>query len=125
MNDNQQIPEQNKKKLFVGNLPFSLTEDEMRDIFSEFGEIVSVNLITDKFSGRPKGFGFVEYTTEEAAQAAVESLDGKEVNGRNIVVNIAMPPKPRSDRGDRGGFKPRGGRDFNRGNRGGYRNDDR
>lgn len=124
MNDVQSNGEVNNKKLFVGNLPFSFTEDDMRNMFSEYGELVSVNLITDKFSGRSKGFGFVEYTTEEAATAAVEALNGQDLQGRDMVVNVARPPRPREDRGgDRGGYKPRGGRDFSRGgDRGGYRN---
>lgn len=128
MNDNFQPEEVNNKKLFVGNLPFSTTEDDLREIFAQYGELVNVSLLTDKFSGRSKGFGFVEYTTEEAAQAAIEALHGSDLNGRDMVVNVA---KPRAPREDRGGFKPRRfdnnrGGGYNRGgdrggNRGGYR----
>lgn len=123
MNDNFQPEEVNNKKLFVGNLPFSTTEDDLREIFSQYGELVSVSLLTDKFSGRSKGFGFVEYTTEEAAQAAIEALHGSDLNGRDMVVNVA---KPRAPREDRGGFKPRRfdnnrGGGYNRGGRGGDR----
>lgn len=123
MNDNFQPEEVNNKKLFVGNLPFSTTEEDLREIFTQYGELVSVSLLTDKFSGRSKGFGFVEFTTEEAAQAAVEALHGSDLNGRDMVVNIA---KPRVPRDDRGGFKPRRF-DNNRGgySRGGSRGGDR
>ncbi len=99
------------KKLFVGNVPYNVTEDQLKEVFSEAGEVESVAIITDKMTGRPRGFVFVEMTTEEGAQKAIETLDGKEVDGRALNVNEA---KPREDRpaGDRGGF---GGRD-----RGGY-----
>ncbi len=118
MNDNFQPEEVNNKKLFVGNLPFSTTEEDLREMFSQFGELVNVSLLTDKFSGRSKGFGFVEYTTEEAALAAVEALHGSDLSGRDMVVNIA---KPRVPRDDRGGFKPRRFDNNNRGgDRGGY-----
>lgn len=112
MNDMNQAEGQNNKKLFVGNLPFSITLDEMRELFAPYGEIADATIISDKFSGRPKGFGFVEYTTEEAAQAAVEAFAaGVSFGGRDIVANIARPKAPREDRGGYGG----GG-----GSRGGY-----
>lgn len=124
MNDNIQTEEVNNKKLFVGNLPFTVTQEELTEMFAQYGELVNVSLLTDKFSGRSKGFGFVEYTTEEAAQAAIEALHGSDLNGRDMVVNIA---KPRAPREDRGGFKPRSydnrggyGRDNRGGDRGGY-----
>jgi RNA recognition motif-containing protein len=79
------------KKLFIGNLSFSLTEDQLKEIFAPFGEIVSFNLVMDKFSGRSKGFGFVEYDNEESAQKALQSLDGSEQDGRNIAVKEALP----------------------------------
>lgn len=116
----------NKKKLFVGNLPFSVTQEEMQELFSEHGEVVEVNLITDRMSGRSKGFGFVEYATEEEAAAAVEAMSGSELDGRELVVNIARPKAPRRSfgGGDRGGYnRNRGGYDRNRG--GGGRSYDR
>jgi cold-inducible RNA-binding protein len=79
------------KKLFIGNLAFSLTEDQLREIFAPFGNIVSLNIVMDKFSGRSKGFAFVEYDNEESAQKALQSLDGSEQAGRNISVKEAIP----------------------------------
>ena len=88
------------QKLYVGNLPFSATEDQIRDLFSEHGEVQSVSLITDRDTGRPRGFGFVEM---ENASAAIEALDGRDFGGRNLKVNEAR------DRGDRGGGRGGGG----------------
>ena len=76
-------------KLYVGNLPFRVTKEEVSDLFSQFGEIKSVNLITDKQTGRPKGFGFVEFESVESAQSAEKALDGKELGGRALRVNAA------------------------------------
>lgn len=119
--------EPNKKKLFVGNLPFSTTQEDLEKVFAEFGELVSVNIITDRMSGRPKGFAFVEYATEEAAQAAVDGMAGKQIGERDAIVNLARPRAPRTDGGGsfnrdrRGGFGG-GGRSFDRNNnRGGSR----
>jgi RNA recognition motif-containing protein len=106
MSDDMQ---QNKKKLFVGNLPWSATEAELEEIFAQYGQLVSVSLITDRMSGRSKGFAFVEYETEEAAQAAVDGAEGMEVDGRPMKVNIARPKAPREDRGPRTGGYNRGG----------------
>jgi len=82
---------QNNKKLFVGNLPWNIGEDQLKDLFSEFGEVVSANLITDRQTGRSRGFGFVEFSADDAAAAAVEAMHGKELDGRELVVNIARP----------------------------------
>ena len=91
-------------KLFVGNLSFSMTEDELRDTFSSAGTVQSATIIKDKMSGRSKGFAFVEMSSDEEAQAAVEMFNGKEVGGRAIVVNEARPMEKRDDRGGfRGG----------------------
>lgn len=109
----------NNKKLFVGNLPFSATEDQLRDSFGEHGEIVDVKLITDRMTGRSKGFAFVEFAEESAATAAIEALNGKDNGGRAMVVNVARPPAPREDRGPRRDFGG-GGRGGYGGNRGGY-----
>jgi RNA recognition motif-containing protein len=92
-NDNME----NKKKLFVGNLPWSMTEDGIRDLFSEFGEITQVSLITDRMTGRSKGFAFVEFAEEASASAAVAKMNGFRVEERELVVNIARPREARSD----------------------------
>ena len=93
------------KKIYVGNLPFSATEDEINQVFSEHGTVQSVALITDRETGRPRGFGFVEMDAE-GADAAIRALDGKDMGGRNLKVNEA---RPRGDQGggDRGGNRPR------------------
>ena len=80
-------------KLYVGNLSYSLTEEDLKKFFAEAGSVESATIITDKISGRSKGFGFVEMSSEEEAKKAVESFDGKELDGRNIVVNEARPKK--------------------------------
>lgn len=111
-------PQVNPNKLFVGNLPYSVTEDQLRDIFSEHGEIVDLKLIIDRMSGRSKGIAFVEYASKEMADAAIEAVNGMELEGRALIVNVARPFQPRERTGgDRGGF---GG-----GDRGGYRGGDR
>jgi len=86
------------KKLYVGNLAFSATEKEIRDLFGQYGSVSSVSLITDRETGQPRGFGFVEM--EDGADDAIRALDGKEVGGRTIKVNEA---RPREDRGGGGG----------------------
>jgi RNA recognition motif-containing protein len=83
------------KNLYVGNLSYNTTEDTLRTLFAEFGEIESVNLITDRYTGRPRGFAFVEMSTEEAAQEAIRGLNGRMVDDREIKVDKA---KPRADR---------------------------
>ncbi len=84
--------------IYVGNLPYNVTEDELKELFSEFGEVTTVNIITDKFSGQSKGFGFVEMTNDPEADEAIKALDGSELKGRNIKVNQA---KPRGERPQR------------------------
>ena len=79
------------KKLFVGNLSFSIDENQLKDIFSQHGTIVSANIIMDKFTNRSKGFGFVEFETPEEAAKAMAALDGTEQAGRNIAVKEALP----------------------------------
>jgi len=79
------------KKLFVGNLAYAMTDDQLTQIFSAYGQVVSVNIIKDRFSQRSKGFGFVEFATEEEAAAAMQALDGSEQEGRNMVVKEATP----------------------------------
>jgi RNA recognition motif-containing protein len=95
--------------IYVGNLPYDLTEDEIKALFAEFGEVSTVTLVNDRESGRPKGFGFVEMPDEAQGQAAVTALNGKEVKGRTIRVDKAQPrPERGSGGGGRGG--DRGGR---------------
>jgi RNA recognition motif-containing protein len=81
--------------IYVGNLSYDTTEDTLRTLFAEYGEVESVRVITDRYTGRSKGFGFVEIATEEAAQEAIGALNGKSVDGREIRVDKA---KPRADR---------------------------
>ena len=83
------------KKLFVGNIDWKATEDELREAFAQFGEIEDLVIITDKVSGRSKGFGFVTFAEAADADKAIEALNGHELNGRKLVVNEARPPKPR------------------------------
>ncbi|TET33379.1 MAG: RNA-binding protein [Planctomycetota bacterium] len=91
------------KKLYVGNLNYSTTEEIIRAMFEEHGEVLSVALITDRETGRPKGFGFVEMAEDSAADAAKDALDGKEIEGRTIKVNEARPRRERGPRGGGGG----------------------
>jgi len=84
--------------MYVGNLSFSVTEDDLKAAFSEFGEVVSVNIIMDKYSGKSKGFGFVEMPNNSEADKAIKSLNGSQLQGRNIKVNQATPRGERSSR---------------------------
>jgi RNA recognition motif-containing protein len=84
--------------IYVGNLSYTITEDELKQVFAEFGEVSSASIITDKYSGRSKGFGFVEMPTQAEAEAAIRSLDGKSVKGRNLKVNQARPREERPER---------------------------
>lgn len=87
--------------IYVGNLPYTVTDDEIREAFSEFGEVSSVNIIMDKFSGQSKGFGFVEMPNNSEADEAIKALNGSSFKGRNIKVNQAKP------RGERPQRRPR------------------
>jgi RNA recognition motif-containing protein len=99
------------KKLYVGNLSYETTEDELQKLFVEIGPLVSVAIITDRVSGRSKGFGFVEMETEQAAQEAIEQLNNHELNQRTLTVSEARPPRERSSGGGGGrGRSSRGGR---------------
>ena len=84
--------------IYVGNLAFGVTEDELRGIFGEFGEVDSANIISDKFSGRSKGFGFVEMPDDKEAEEAIRSLDGSDIKGRDVRVNQARPRTERPPR---------------------------
>jgi len=81
------------KKLYIGNLPYSTTEEQLKELFAEAGTVESAAVITDKQSGRSKGFGFVEMSSEDEAAKAVELLDGKDIEGRNLKVAEARPPR--------------------------------
>jgi len=78
-------------KLYVGNLPYSMTSDQLRETFSAHGTVQSADVISDRDSGRSKGFGFVEFSSEQEAQAAIDALNGQEVEGRSLTVSIARP----------------------------------
>jgi RNA recognition motif-containing protein len=86
--------------IYVGNLPYDTTEGEMKDIFSEYGEVSTVSVITDRYTGRSKGFGFVEMPDQAQAEEAIKSLDGSSVSGRSIKVNQAKPRDERPPRRD-------------------------
>lgn len=92
------------KKLYVGNLPYSVTETSLNEMFASFGPVTSAVIISDRMTGRPKGFGFVEMTNDAEADAAIAELNGKDMEGRAIVVNEARPMEDRRDNKD-GGFK--------------------
>jgi cold-inducible RNA-binding protein len=96
-------------KIYVGNLSYTVTEEDLQNAFEAFGKVASVSIIRDKFSNQSKGFGFVEMDVKEEAQAAITSMNGKELKGRALNVNEA---RPRSDdrRGGGGGGRPGGGR---------------
>lgn len=81
--------------IYVGNLAYSVTEDELRTAFSQFGDVSRANVITDKYSGQSKGFGFVEMSDKAAAEEAIAALNGSDLNGRSIKVNEAKPREPR------------------------------
>ena len=102
-------------KLYVGNISFNSTEQDLRDLFSEIGEIESLKLITDKITGRSRGFGFVEMASEEDARKAIAAINGKELMGKTLTVSEARPQQPRT-----GGFQARrgGGGGFGGGRKG-------
>ena|SRR5579863_1602103 len=108
------------KNLFVGNLPFSSTEEALRTHFAQFGEVRQVRIMTDRDTGKPRGFAFVEMTNDEEAQRAVAALNGKEFEGRSLTVNEARP-RPERGMGGGGGGGRSGGYGGHRG--GGGRDD--
>lgn len=99
------------KRIFVAGLPFSTTDEELKNLFQGEGSVVSANIITDRETGRSKGFGFVEMETEEEAGNAITKLNDSEFGGRKLIVNEARPreERPRREDGYRGGFKARSG----------------
>ena len=121
--------------IYVGNLSWNLKDQDLSNLFASYGEVVSAKIVTDKFTNRSKGFGFVEMSDDTAAQAAIAALNGSEVDGRNIVVNES---RPKPEGGGGGGFKKRsfggggggggykkggGGGGYNKGGGGGYNRD--
>lgn len=98
------------KRLFVGSLSYDVTQSTLEDLFKSVGKVESATLITDRYSGNSKGFAFVEMSTDAESKKAIDELNGKEVSGRNIVVNEARPREERPSGFDRGGFRDRGPR---------------
>ena len=92
--------------IYIGNLSFDTTEEQLRQAFEGFGEVSSVNIIKDKYTGEPRGFAFVEMSSNDAATSAISGLNGQDLNGRTLNVNEA---RPRTDKGPRGGGGGRGG----------------
>ena len=108
------------KKLYVGNMSYDTTQEQIRELFSQAGEVTEVSLITDRETGRPKGFGFVEMATEEGSQEAIKRFNGYMLGNRNLTVNEA---RPREERSGGGGGYGGGGRRDNRSGGGGNRRD--
>jgi RNA recognition motif-containing protein len=96
-------------KLYVGNLSYSASEDELRNLFSQYGNVESVAVITDRDTGRSKGFAFVEFANDQEAQAAISGLNGKEMSGRALTVSPARPKSEGGGGGGRGGYGGGGG----------------
>lgn len=116
----------NPAKLFVGNLSYNITTDQINEKFAQFGTVVEAMVMTDKFTGRSKGFAFVTMGSSDEANAAVTALNETEWDGRNMVVNVARPRAPRENRGGFGGGYSNGGSrgggsGYNRGGNGGSR----
>ena len=105
-------------KLFVGNLSFNTTENDLQDAFAAFGTVTEANLMMDRTTNRPRGFGFVSMSSAEEAQKAIEGLNGKDMDGRALTVNVAKPREERSGGGGGGG----GRREYGGGGGGGGRN---
>ena len=104
-------------KLFVGNISFNTTENDLQDAFAAHGTVTEANLMVDRMSGRPRGFGFVTMSTPEEAQKAIQAMNGASIDGRNLTVNLARPREERSGGGEGGGG--RGGYGGGRGGGGG------
>jgi cold-inducible RNA-binding protein len=108
-------------KLFVGNLSFNTIENDLNDLFAAHGVVIEVNLMVDKFTGRPRGFAFVTMESPEAAESAIQALHGKNVDGRDLTVNIARPREERPPGGGGGGgYRGGGGGERRGGGGGGY-----
>ncbi len=96
-------------KIYVGGLPYATTDAQLQDLFATHGAVESARVITDKFTGRSRGFGFVEMVNSDEAQKAIQALNGTDFEGRNLTVNEARPQERRAGGGDGGGFGDRGG----------------
>jgi len=105
-------------KLYVGNLSYQTSESDLRELFGQYGTVTSASLVMDRETGRPRGFGFVEFADASSAKAAIEALNGQNVGGRDLTVNEARPREPRSGGGFGGGG---GGGGYGGGGRGGNR----
>jgi RNA recognition motif-containing protein len=109
------------RKIYVGNLPYGISDSDLERMFEEFGTVNSAQVIMDRDTGRSKGFGFVEMGSDAEAQAAIEALNGKNVDGRNLTVNEAKPREDRGSGGGRGGYGGgRGGGGYGGGRRDRY-----
>jgi len=106
-------------KLFVGNISFNTTENDLHDAFAAHGTVVEANLMVDRMSGRPRGFGFVTMSSPEEAQKAIEAMNGASLDGRNLTVNIARPKEDRPPGGGGGGGSRGPRREFGGGGGGG------
>jgi RNA recognition motif-containing protein len=106
-------------KIFVGSLPYTTTSDELKAMFAAFGEVATASVVMDKFTGRSRGFGFVEMPNDEEAKAAIEKLNGSDLDGRNLAVSVARPREERPSND----FRPRN--NFRDDRNGGDRNFDR
>ena len=106
-------------KLFVGNISFDTTENDLQDAFAAHGTVIEANLMIDRMSGRPRGFGFVTMSSPEEAQKAIEAMNGVSLGGRNLTVNIARPREDRPPGGGGGGGRRGGGGGYGGGGGGG------
>jgi cold-inducible RNA-binding protein len=100
------------KKLYVGNLPYSIMDSDLQRMFEAHGSVSSAQVIMDRDSGQSKGFGFVEMANEQEAQAAIDAMNGREIDGRTLTVNEARPREDRGGGGGRGGYGGGGGRRY-------------
>lgn len=112
-------------KLYIGNLPYSVTNDDLQNLFAEYGTVTSASVVTDRESGRSKGFGFVEIEEDDKAQEAIEKLDKSSFQERTIFVSVARPREERPQGGGFGGGRGGYGNDRRGGGHGGFRRDDR
>jgi cold-inducible RNA-binding protein len=103
-------------RLYIGNLSYNTTENQLQELFAQHGPVTNVDLIMDKFSGRPRGFGFITMETKEGAEAAIQALNGKNVDGRDLMVNEARPREERApgSGGGYGGGRGEGRREYSR-----------
>jgi cold-inducible RNA-binding protein len=112
-------------KLFVGNVSFDVTENDLQDAFAAHGTVLEANLMTDRMTGKPRGFAFVTMSTEEEAQKAIQAMNGQDLGGRALTVNLARPREERSGGGGGGGGRGGPRRDYGGGGGGGGRGGDR